>query len=102
MTLAQLKKQIRIDFGHDYKSIENPSWKRDGTLVLRRGFFYTNGYDSGRFAAKKLEELTAKYPEWEFVSVYDEEHWNNWPKDSWWEAAFSVRERTATETTVQG
>ncbi len=52
--------------------------KRDGTVEFKRGFFYTNGYTSDKFAAK----LTEQFPELEVVSHM--EYFKPWPKDSYW------------------
>ena len=65
--------------------------KKDGTLCLRKGFFYTHGKDAewtklaSDWGQKIIDALGNRI---RLISC--EEHWNEWPKDSYWEAIVEV------------
>jgi len=54
---------------------------KDGTYSINRYFFYRHGMDSKKWAEKVYANLKAKGIEVEIIS--HTEHWNAWPKDSW-------------------
>jgi hypothetical protein len=57
---------------------------RDGLVVAKRGFFYTNGCTADQLA----RAVRKMYPS--AVIVDEEEHFNAWPKDSFWRVTFRM------------
>jgi hypothetical protein len=55
--------------------------KRDGTIVLRKGFFYRFGYDSNKFA----DDVTIAAQGLGVKVIEHFENWQRWPRDSYWE-----------------
>jgi hypothetical protein len=52
--------------------------------IVKKGYFYTHGYDESRLEAAVLKAI----PEAQITLVTN--HWNAWPKDSWFEVRFKV------------
>ncbi|OIP25794.1 MAG: hypothetical protein CO103_07155 [Chloroflexi bacterium CG_4_9_14_3_um_filter_45_9] len=62
---------------------------RDGTWMVKRIFLYKFGRDAEKIAekvVKALEKIGVKAE-----VLYAEEHWNPWPKDSWWEVGIKIQ-----------
>lgn len=64
--------------------------KKDGTVVAKRHYFYTMGMTSEKWLEVVLNKLkplgfTIGHTEYE-------NHWNAWPKDSWFEARVKIKE----------
>ncbi len=58
--------------------------RKDGSVEMRRGFFYTHGYTSGRWGDDMIDALKAAGVD--HGKVESEECWFEWPKDSYWAA----------------
>jgi len=74
MTLKQLREMLESNMHADKISVTK---KR---ITVKKGYFYTFGYSSNKLAEKVrtlLEEHKVS-----FFSIEDEDHWNAWPKDS--------------------
>lgn len=74
-------KQLVMDRVHCDKVVT----KKDGTFAVRRGYFYRHGMTAEKLAS----EYTTALPEFEVVNFSD--HWNAWPKDSFFEVVVRVR-----------
>ena len=65
-------------------SVADTVAKRNGVFIAKRTFFYTHGV-----TPKKVAEAVQKQiPQAEIIEAA--EHWNSWPKDSYWEVRFTV------------
>jgi hypothetical protein len=62
--------------------------KKDGTLELRRGFFYRMNMDADKWGVKCLRAIKAAGIDASLVDT--EEIWQAWPKDSWFSATIEV------------
>lgn len=81
MLTTQEKKTIR-----DMSIGDKVTFKKDGTIVFRLGFFYRHGNDCDKFANGVLCRLNKRFGEHAFKIVEADERWNAWPKDSYWTA----------------
>jgi len=57
---------------------------------FRNGFYYRHGGDADWWCetcSKKLELIGCK-----FTVLSSQEHWNPWPKDSYWEVIVDIHE----------
>ena len=66
------------------EEFENATFHKDGTVSVKQSFFYTHGFTSSKFAQKVLN----KFPNANIL--LSEEHWNNWPKTSYWLVKFKL------------
>jgi hypothetical protein len=57
--------------------------------IVKHGYFYSHGYDEDKLAAKVKKVI----PEAQVTKATN--HWNAWPKDSWFEVRFKVPEAVA-------
>jgi hypothetical protein len=58
---------------------------KDGSVSVKRPFFYRHGFSSERFKSRILEV----FPNAEIVESY--EKYQNWPKESYWLVRFKLR-----------
>lgn len=79
MSAAQ-KKALKNVFENTITGVDKITFKRDGTIVAKRGYFYRHGMDENKMADKLVASLKAEGIEIEVVDKYDD--WNAWPKDS--------------------
>jgi hypothetical protein len=70
-----------------WDSRENIRAKRDGSFVVKQGFFYRCGGSEDKLA-RKVETVYSGVGTVTILKA--EEHWNVWPKHSWWEVQFKV------------
>lgn len=63
---------------------------RTGEVIAKRGFFYRHGRDEETLA----KDITAvlDYAGIKFAITHKQEHYNSWPKDSWWEVRLTISE----------
>jgi hypothetical protein len=64
LTLKQLKEVL----GH---SVDQVSRKKDGSFIVRRGYFYRQGQDAQGFMLKVAAKLNEAKVEYEVVDYYD-------------------------------
>lgn len=57
-------------------------------IRIRHMFYYRHGYTAAKWKAT-VEKCLARFP-FTFVVESCEEHWNSWPKESYWEAVVKV------------
>jgi hypothetical protein len=57
--------------------------------IVKHGYFYSHGYDEDKLAAAVKKVI----PEAQVTKATN--HWNAWPKDSWFEVRFKVPEAPA-------
>lgn len=69
-----------------------------GIFKFRRGFFYTHGYTSEKFAASIAEKLGKAG--FAFMVIEHHEHWASWPKDSYWEVSGKIELQQPTTTVL--
>ena len=67
---------------------DSVSFKRDGTLVFKRGYFYRHGMDEQKFAKHVLYLLEQAGVTATLVSARD--RWAPWPRDSFFEVTVSL------------
>ena len=79
MTAAQ-KKSLKNVFENSITGVDKITFKRDGSIVAKRGYFYRHGMDENKMADKLVASLKAEGIEIEVIDKYDD--WNAWPKDS--------------------
>ena len=61
---------------------------KNETFKFRRGYFYTSGYDQHQYAKDCVKAFDGAPFRVEVVSATN--HWNAWPKDSYWEVIIKV------------
>lgn len=66
--------------GHDHISFST----KTGEYKVKMGFYYRHGRSEDTLAA----EVRRVLPHATIIAA--EEHYNNWPRDSWWEVRFTV------------
>ena len=64
---------------------------KDGTFSARRTYFYRHGQTAGGFAEKVKHFVTKA--DFTFVEIDVEDHWAQWPKDSYFQVRFRVASR---------
>lgn len=79
MTSAQ-KKALKNAFENSITGVDKISFKKDGTILAKRGYFYRHGMDETKMANALVSALAAEGIEIEVVDKYDD--WKPWPKDS--------------------
>lgn len=58
--------------------------------IVKHGYFYTHGYDEEKLADKVLR--AAKQIGMAITITASSNHWNAWPRDSWFEVRFRVQD----------
>ncbi len=61
---------------------------KQGVLIAKHGYFYTHGMDERKFADRIVKACSAAGLKCNIVATSN--HWNAWPKDSWFECRFTV------------
>ena len=79
MTAAQ-KKALKNAFENSITGVDKISFKKDGTILAKRGYFYRHGASPEKMADTLVASLKAEGIEIEVVDKYDD--WKPWPKDS--------------------
>jgi len=79
MTAAQ-KKALKDAFENSITGVDKISFKKDGTIIAKRGYFYRHGANPEKMADALVASLKAEGIEIEVVDKYDD--WKPWPKDS--------------------
>lgn len=64
------------------------TFKRDGTIVFRRGYFYAHGYNAEKFAKRVKADLAEHGIKAEIVGFRN--HWAPWPRETYWEVTMRV------------
>ena len=78
MTLREVREKLA-----DY--FDSVGYSRKGAcFVAKRGYFYTHGMTVERC----VDVVKTKFPG--VVILDTSNHWNAWPRDSWFEVRFSV------------
>jgi hypothetical protein len=65
--------------------------KKDGTFEARRTYYYRHGCTAEKFAEDVVKVLSAAGFDVEVLAA--EDHWNAWPRDSFWLVRFRVQVR---------
>lgn len=69
---------------------DSVGFSRTKGVIVKRGFFYSHGGSAEKLEAKVREVLgPALVARLKFES---REHWNSWPRDSWWEVRISPQQ----------
>ena len=65
---------------------------KNKTIKVRRGFFYRHGMDEEKWTDYVLNRIKSDpdLSEYKFRLIGNSEHWNSWPKDSFWEVILGV------------
>lgn len=74
------KKQFKIAFENTDTGIDSISFKKDGTIVAKRGYFYRHGATPESVAEKMKMALLKNGINIAIVDAYDD--FKPWPKDS--------------------
>ncbi len=88
MTKAQIKRSVR-------DALETLAGRvithKDGTFSARRTYFYRHGQTADKFA----DEVSVAIFDagFKFTQVDLEDHWAQWPKDSYFQVRFRVASR---------
>lgn len=59
---------------------------KTGEYTVKRGFFYRHGFDAGQMAAAISRAVPGA------TITHKQEHYNAWPRDSYWVVRFTVPE----------
>lgn len=59
-------------------------FSRDSTYTVKRGFFYRHGYTTDK-TEQAIKQVVPSA-----VITHSQEHYNNWPRDSWFEVRFKL------------
>src|SRR5271166_2329400 len=85
--LAAVKKDVRTRLEGKFDKV---GWSsKDSCFVVKRGYFYTHGYDEEKMASYIQKILP------EAIITDKSNHWNAWPKDSWFEVRFKMPAQAA-------
>jgi len=85
---AKTKKVVKNFFESTYTGIDKITFKKDGTIVAKRGFFYRHGVTS-KSTADRLKDEAAK--KGIVIDIVDDwEDWKPWPKDSNFVVVFKI------------
>ena len=79
MTPAQ-KRALKAAFENVYTGVDSISFKKGGTVVVKRSFFYTHGMSADKLAMDLQRVLASQGIPIEIVDAYDD--WKPWPKTS--------------------
>ena len=79
MTPAQ-KKALKAAFENVHTGVDSISFKKGGTVVVKRSFFYTHGMSADKLAMDLQRVLASQGIPIEIVDAYDD--WKPWPKTS--------------------
>lgn len=88
-TATDMNTKIKLQARDALSGIADVSYSpQQRVLIAKHGYFYTHGMDERKFADKVVKALNNVGLR-AFV-VATSNHWNAWPKDSWFEARFTV------------
>lgn len=91
MTEVNLIKQIVLE---NIIGIDSVVYSRKlNQFRLRRDFFYRHGMTSAKLqesVSKQLAMLKTTGEIWDFKPISNQEVWNQWPKDSYFEACYEI------------
>jgi hypothetical protein len=85
----QDKKRLKQAFEDRFLGIDKLSFKRDGTIVAKQGYFYRHGNSPEKVAEKLKISLAEAGIEIMITDKYDD--WKPWPKDSNFVVEFKMK-----------
>jgi len=68
--------------------IDSIGRNKAGVYKAKRKFYYRHGYSATQLVTDL--SLALVRAGWSLTIQKAEEHWNPWPRDSWWEVRFTV------------
>ena len=74
------KKQLKKAFEQYALGVDKLSFRKDGTIVAKRGYFYYDGLTPDKVADKLKTTLKSAGVEIEIIKTWDE--FQSWPKDN--------------------
>lgn len=74
------KKKLKAAFENIVTGIDKLTFKKDGTIEGRRGYFYRHGQSPQGVANQLKTALSGEGIEITIIDAYDD--WKAWPKDS--------------------
>ncbi len=77
---AENKKKLKNAFENVVTGIDSLTFKKDGTIVGKRGYFYRHGADENKVANNLKTVLAGQGIEIQIVDAYDD--FKPWPKGS--------------------
>lgn len=77
---AKEKKALKDAFENVVTGIDKLSFKKDGSIVAKRGYFYRHGMTADKVASNLTSQLLSQGIEINVIETYDD--WKPWPKDS--------------------
>ena len=80
VTTPAERKALKNAFENSITGVDKISFKRDGTILAKKGYFYRHGLSPEKMAETLKNSLNAEGIEIEVIDKYDD--WNAWPKDS--------------------
>lgn len=83
------KKILKDIFEKKYTGIDKISFKKDGTIVAKKSYFYRHNETAQSISAKLASVLNDNGVEIEIVEYYDD--WKPWPKDSNFVVIFKIK-----------
>lgn len=88
MTPAQ-KKALKNAFENSVMGVDSVSFKRNGTIIAKRAYFYRHGNSPDKVAERLQSDLKKEGIEIEIVETYDD--WKAWPKTSYFVVVFKLK-----------
>jgi hypothetical protein len=76
------------DLIRKHTNVDKLTFKRDGTIVGKIHYFYRFGRTPDQLSERIVQDLGALGVRVTILESTD--HWNPWPKDSWYEVRFTV------------
>ena len=80
ITTAAQRKALKNAFENRITGVDKISFKKDGTILAKKGYFYRHGMDETKMAKDLKTSLEAEGIKIQIIDMYDD--WNPWPKDS--------------------
>lgn len=75
------------------RGYDKPSYStKTGEYIVKRGFFYCHGRSADTLATSVQNDLARQLPGRTVTLTRVQEHYNAWPRDSWWEVRFIITE----------
>jgi len=81
--MSKFQKQIKAELLAANITPENIKVKRDGTVEVRRGYFYRHGNTGQLWADEVTKKLST------LATIKGGDHWAEWPKPSYFYAIIS-------------
>jgi hypothetical protein len=82
------KKKLKEVFETEFLGIDKLSFRRDGTIIAKRGYFYKHGNTPDKIADNLKTKLEAHGLTINIVNTYDD--FKPWPKDSNFVVEFKI------------